>query len=328
MLSRRCSAAFCFVLSLSAGCTGTAPVPPVSIPEDREPEEIYTADFEDAVPEVVPEPPPQEPGLLRFGTTGTGPEGMEKATLVAFDPQGFVYAGEPETGRVLRFKASGEPDGHIAIAEPRRPWTGLAVDRGGAIYVASGDRLFRYEGVSARLLGEVVHPDGPGFFHVAPRPDSGVIASWRNPQRDDLVLVSKDGMVEKIHRGAVTAAIGEPAGDLLVAMDGERTIYAAVNRLHVVCLFRFTGEYVNRFGSQGAEPGQISGDMAGITADGQGNVFVSDARGVNVFLSRDGRFLRRLEIQGAGLAIGDDDELFAANGTEVVKVPSQGKEEE
>ncbi len=246
----------------------------------------------------------------------------------AVDPQGFVYAGEPETGRVLRFQPSGGLESRFSLAEPRRPWTGLAVDRGGTVYAASGDRLFRYEATSGKLLGEVEHPDGPGFFHVAPRPDSGVIASWRNAQRDDLVLVSGEGKIETIHRGAVTAAIGEPAGDLLVAMDGERRIYAAVNRLHAVCLFKFTGEYVNRFGSEGKEPGQLAGAIAGVTADGQGNVFVSDALGVSIFLSRDGRFLRRLEIQAAGLAIGDDDELFAASGTEVVKYPAQGREEE
>ncbi len=319
MLSRRWVVpAFGFILSLSAGCTGKTP-PPLSIP-DREPEEIFTADFEDAAPEIMPEPEPQAPMLPRFGTGQ-----MEKVTLVAVDPQGFVYAGEPDTGRVFRFKSSGELESQFSIAESPRPWTGLAVDRGGTVYVAAGERLFRYEGASGKLLGEVAHPDGAGFFHVAPRPDSGVIASWRNLQRDDLVLVSKDGMIEKVHHNAVTGAIGEPAGDLLVAMDGERTIYAAVNRLHAVCRFKFTGEYVNRFGSEGKEPGQFAGLMAGVTADGQGNVFVSDALGVNVFLSKDGRFLRRMALQGTGLAVSDDDELFAANGTEIVKAPPQAK---
>jgi sugar lactone lactonase YvrE len=142
------------------------------------------------------------------------------------------------------------------------------------------------------------------------------------------VLVGREGTIETTHRGAVTDALGEPAGDLLVAMDGKRTIYAAVNRLHAVCLFKFTGEYANRFGSEGKEPGQLAGLMAGLTADGQGNVFVSDALGVSVFLSKDGRFRRRLEIPGAGLAVGDDDELFVANGKEVVRYPPQGKEED
>jgi hypothetical protein len=307
--------AFCFILSFSAGCTGRTP-PPVSVPEDREPEEIFTADFEDAAPEIMPEPEPQVPGLPRFGA-----EQMEKVALVTVDPQGFVYAGEPETGRLLRFNSSGELAGQFSIAES--PWTGLAVDRSGTIYVAAGERLFRYEGTSGKPLGEVAHPDGAGFFHVAPRPDSGVIASWRNPKRDDLVLVSKEGTIEKIHRSAVTGAIGEPAGDVLVAMDGERRIFAAVNRLHVVCQFKFTGEYLNRFGSEGEEPGQFAGLMAGVAADGQGNVFVSDALGVNVFLSKDGRFLRRMALQGAGLAVSDGDELFAAKGTEIVKAPPQ-----
>ncbi|HEX4963197.1 MAG TPA: hypothetical protein VF173_20365 [Thermoanaerobaculia bacterium] len=34
-------------------------------------------------------------------------------------------------------------------------------------------------------------------------------------------------------------------------------------------------------------------------------------------MSEDGRFLRRLEVKGTGMAIDDDDALFAAAGTEV-----------
>ncbi len=263
--------------------------------------------------------PPEEVPVLRLGPAAKGSEQMANAALVTVDPQGFIYTGDIDAGRVLRFTPEGKFDSLFFVAEPRRPWTGLAADRGGIVFVASGGRLFRYVGASGTLLGEVKHPDGAGFFHVAPRPDSGVIASWRNAQRDDLVLVGGDGAIETIHRDAVSGASGEPAGDVLVAMDGRRTIYAAVDRLHAVCIFKLTGEYQNRFGSEGDEPGQFSGRIAGLTADGQGQIFVSDARGVSVLKSEDGSFLRRLQVKGAGVAIDDDDALFVAAGTEVDK---------
>jgi hypothetical protein len=265
------------------------------------------------------QPPAEDGALLRFGSAGKGSAQMTKAALVTVDPQGFVYAGDTDTGRVLRFTAEGKLASVFTLAKPWSPWTGLAADRSGSVYVACGGRLWRYEGASGSLLGEVKHPDGAGFFHVAPRPDFGVIASWRNAQRDDFVLVAKDGTIETIHRNAVTGAAGEPAGDVLVAMDGRRTIYAAVNQLHALCVFKFTGEYQNRFGSEGEEPGQFSGPFAGLTVDGQGQIFVSDANGVNVLMSEDGRFLRRLKVGGKGIAIDDDDALFAAAGTEVAK---------
>ena len=145
-----------------------------------------------------------------------------------------------------------------------------------------------------------------------------MIASWRNPRRDNLVLVDGEGAVETIHRNAVSGAAGEPVGDVLVAMDGRRNLYAAVSKLHAVCVFEFTGKYVNRFGSDGAEPGQFSGPFTGVTVDGQQRIFISDAKGVSVF-SDAGRYLRQSEARGTGLAVSDDDELFAANGTEIVK---------
>jgi len=267
----------------------------------------------------VPIVPPEEVPVLRFGTAGLGPGQMTKVALVTVDPNGFIYTGDTDAGRVMRFTPEGKFESLFFIENPKGPWTGLAADRAGAVYVARGGRLFRYDGTSGKLLGEVQHPDGAGFFHVAPRPDFGVIASWRNAQRDDFVLVGKDGTVETIHRNAVTGASGEPAGDVLVAMDGRRTIYAAVNHLHAICLFKFTGEYVNRFGSEGDEDGQFSGAIAGLAADGQGQIFVTDAKGVSVIKSADGGFLRRLEVKGTGIAIDDDDALFAAAGTEVAK---------
>jgi sugar lactone lactonase YvrE len=249
------------------------------------------------------------------GSTRTGP-----VAAVAVDAQGFVYTAYPESLRVLRFSPSGERQSPVEIPAAPKPWTGMAVDRGGTLYLAAGNRLFRYEVASGKLLGEVKHPDGPGFFDVTPRPDFGVLASWRNAKRDDLVLVGKDGTIETLHRDAVSGAAGEPVGDVRVAMDGWRRIYTAVDRLHAVCVFDFAGKYKNRFGSGGDEPGQLSGAITGIAADGQEQVFVSDAKSVNVF-SATGRFLNRLDFAGTYLAVDEEDDLFAANGTQALRSP-------
>jgi hypothetical protein len=215
---------------------------------------------------------------------------------------------------------AGEGADDVALAKPERARTGLAVDRDGTLYVVSDDRLFRYA-ADGRLLGEVGHPDGAGFFHVAPRPDRGVVASWRNAERDDLVLVGRDGAIETIHRNAVSGAVREPAGEVLVAMDGRRNLYAAVPKLHIVCVFNFAGEYQNRFGSEGEDPGQFSGRITGLVADGEERVYVADGKRVSVFQSEDARFLRRLEVKATALAITDDDEVLAATGTEVAELP-------
>jgi hypothetical protein len=103
-------------------------------------------------------------------------------------------------------------------------------------------------------------------------------------------------------------------------MDGRRRLYAAVDRLHAVCVFDFAGKYQNRFGSGGDKPGQLSGAIAGIAVDGQDQVFVSDAKSVNVF-SAAGRFLFRLDFAGTYLAVDEEDDLFAADGTQALRSP-------
>ncbi|HEY7216556.1 MAG TPA: hypothetical protein VIC28_18190, partial [Thermoanaerobaculia bacterium] len=74
--------------------------------------------------------PPEEVPVLRLGTA-KGSGRMTNAALVTVDPEGFVYTGDVDAGRVLRFTPAGKFDSVFFIAEPRRPWTGLAADRGG-----------------------------------------------------------------------------------------------------------------------------------------------------------------------------------------------------
>ena len=57
-----------------------------------------------------------------------------------------------------------------------------------------------------------------------------------------------------------------------------------------------------------------------IGVDGQGRVYVGDIWGVEVF-GRDGRFLRRIEVEGSpfGLTFDDDGYLWIVTGTQVSK---------
>jgi sugar lactone lactonase YvrE len=257
---------------------------------------------------------------LRFGSEGDGPGRMVDVNLVAVDPHGFLYTGDAGLHRITRFKLSGEVSASPAIGKPGKAWTGLAADRDGILYVVADNRLFRYS-PEGKLLGEVKHPDGAGFHHVAPRPDNGAVATWHNAERDDILLLDRDGAIEAIHRNAVSGAVGSPAGETLVAMDGRQNIYVAVPGLHILCAFNFQGEYQNRFGSEGEEPGQISGTIGGLTVDGQENVFVADGKRVNVFHGPDARFLRRVNRKATALAITDDDDVLASDGTEVSRLP-------
>ena len=82
------------------------------------------------------------------------------------------------------------------------------------------------------------------------------------------------------------------------------------------------GNFINRFGSLGGEPGQFRAPHA-IAVDGRGRVYVSDINGIEVFDS-DGRFLERLEVGRTifGMVFNDQNELFVVerNAHRVMKV--------
>ena len=104
-----------------------------------------------------------------------------------------------------------------------------------------------------------------------------------------------------------------------MAIDGRGNIYALGGFTNSVFKFSPDGKFVNRFGSPGHQPGQISGAMA-IAVDGKGRVFVSDIKGVQVFDS-DGRYLNVFKPDGvaSGMVFNDKNELFIVARNKVMK---------
>ena len=84
--------------------------------------------------------------------------------------------------------------------------------------------------------------------------------------------------------------------------------------------FSPTGSYLNSFGSEGDAPGQFRapGDIA---VDGQGNVYVTDIKGIQSF-APDGRYLSNIKpptgAYVAGLAFDDAGALYAVLNTKKV----------
>ena len=83
--------------------------------------------------------------------------------------------------------------------------------------------------------------------------------------------------------------------------------------------FRSDGKFLNRIGSPGHQPGQISAANA-IAVDGKGRVFVSDTKGVQVFDS-DGRYLAVFKPDGvaSGMVFNDKNELLVVARNKVMK---------
>jgi hypothetical protein len=186
------------------------------------------------------------------------------------------------------------------------------------VYTAQRGELVRREGLTGDRLGVIEYDPGQHFEDVAVRADGSLVTAW-SLFTDDLVVFDRDGTWSLIVPGAVSSQTGDSELSLRVAGDGAGDLLALGEFNNAVFRYDSIGRFVNRFGSEGDEPGQLRAPTA-IAVDGLGRVYVGDIWGVEVF-DRDGRFLRRMEVEGVpfGLTFDDDGFLWMVNGTQVSK---------
>ncbi len=262
-------------------------------------------------------PPSFAQVALTFGGEGTGPGLFTDARHVAVDGEGNIYVGEYSDGRIQVFDRSGEFVS-LWMIDADTPLRGLAADRQGIVYVVQGGEIFRYEGATGTLLGQVEYAEGWGFDDIAMTADGGFVAAWyRN--RDDIVRFDAQGNVLQTIDAAISGQTGDAELNTRVAVDGLGNIYALGTFNTAVFKFAPDGRFVTRFGSRGSEPGQF-GAPDSIAVDGLGRVYVGDTKGIQVF-DADGRYLDLIEVEGPafGMAFNDQNELLVAARHRVVK---------
>lgn len=268
-----------------------------------------------ALPALIPDGPPTP--LLSFGGEGIGPGLFTDARSIGLDGEGRVYIGEYQGGRIQVFDEEGE---FITqwFADREIPLTGMAVRRDGAVYTVQRGELLLRDGLTGEPLGGVDYDQGQHFEDITLQADGGLLAGWYLFQ-DDLVVFDRDGGWVLTVPEAVSGQTGDSELSLRVAADGQGDLVALGEFNNAVFRYDSTGRFLNRFGAQGNEPGQLSAPMS-IAVDGQGRVYVGDIWGVEVF-DRDGRFLERLDVEGVPFGISFDDEgrLWVVNGTQVLK---------
>ncbi|MFZ0062014.1 MAG: hypothetical protein WAL47_08260 [Pyrinomonadaceae bacterium] len=256
--------------------------------------------------------------LLKFGEEGIGPGMFKDARSIAVDGSGRIYVGEYTGGRIQVFDGAGKFITQWSIGDRKTILRGLAADRKGTVYVVEGGKIHRYQGDTGTQLDDLPYADGWGFDDATVGADGSVIAAWyRN--RDDIVRFSNSGQVTKTIRAAISGASGDSELNTRVAVDGLGNIYALGHFNSAVFKFTPEGKFVNQFGGQGEQPGQIRAPQA-IAVDGKSRVFVSDIKGVQIFDS-NGRYLRTFSAEGgaSGMVFNDNNELFVVGRKHVIK---------
>jgi len=256
--------------------------------------------------------------LLKFGTEGIGPGMFTDARSIALDGSGNIYVGDYIGGRIQVFDSSGKFITQWAV-DPKMPLRGLAADRKGNVYVVQSGNVLRYEGLTGKQLGGLQYSAGWGFDDVTTTADGGLVCGWYK-NRDDIVRFDAGGRVMRTIKGAISSASGDSELETRVAVDGLGNIYALGTFNNAVFKFGPDGKFVNRFGGQGDQPGQLHAPSA-IAVDGRARVFVSDIRGIQIF-DADGRYINVLKTDGpaSGMVFNDKNELFVAARTHVIKL--------
>jgi tRNA A-37 threonylcarbamoyl transferase component Bud32/streptogramin lyase len=240
--------------------------------------------------------------LISIGGEGTGPGLFTDARSVGLDEAGRIYVGEYEGGRVQVFDAKGKFLTQW-FADREFPLRGMAVRRDGAVYTVQHGEIVLRDGMTGNLLSKIDYSEGDSFDDIALFPDGSLLTAWYRNQ-DDLVVFNPAGQMVLSIQEAVSTQTGDPELSLRVATDGQGNLWALGVFSTAVFHFDAEGRLVNRFGSPGEEPGQLSSPWS-IAVDGKGRVYVGDMSGVQVF-GENGRFIGRIEVEGPSYGLSVD----------------------
>src|SRR5678815_5570894 len=246
--------------------------------------------------------------LLEFGREGIGPGMFNDARSIAVDGAGRIYVGEYTGGRIQVFDPTGKFVTQWSIGDRKTLLRGLAADRQGTVYVAEGGRIHRYRGENGEKLGTLEY-ERSGFDDVATAADGGLVTVWQS-NRDDIVVFDKNGKVVRTIPEAISGTSGDSELAMRVAVDGAGNIYALGRFNNGVFKFGRDGKFMNRFGSDGDQPGQFRAAYS-IAVDGYGRVYVGDIKGIQVF-DANGRYLATINLKNMafGMVFNDKNELF------------------
>ncbi|HEX8746319.1 MAG TPA: 6-bladed beta-propeller [Pyrinomonadaceae bacterium] len=254
-----------------------------------------------------------------FGSEGIGPGQFKDARSIGVDGEGRIYAAEYIGGRVQVFDAQGK---YLAgwMVDRKMPLRGMAVDRKGIVYITQKGVITRYEGMTGNPLGELRAPGVSRFDDVVATQDGGLLASAYAGGADDIVRFNSNGQVVQTIRKAISGQTEDSELDMRLASDGLGNIYALGTFNRAVFKFTREGRFVTRIGGEGEQPGQFRAPSA-IAVDGQGRIFVSDTKGIQVF-DTDGRYLDVFKVPNHiafGLIFNDRNELLSASREKVFK---------
>jgi ribosomal protein L7/L12/sugar lactone lactonase YvrE/DNA-directed RNA polymerase subunit RPC12/RpoP len=241
-----------------------------------------------------------------FGGEGSGPGLFDDPRLIAVDPAGDVFVADYSDGRIQKFDASGKFKFLWNVGDDSY-LNGLGADRSGNLYVLNRGQIWKYDGSNGKLIGQLTNDGERSYDALAATLDGGVVAAANS---EDILRFNSDGQVVFSLADAGVALSGKPESINDIAVDGVGNIYLIGDDTSTIYKYAPDGQLLLRFGSEGDEPGQFKAPET-IAVDGQGRMYVSDFKGIQVFAT-DGRYLGQFDVQGFafGMDFTDQGELW------------------
>lgn len=285
----------------------------------RQAAHLKSVTFAPPAPMVLPprakKAQPVVPGIahqvLEFGSEGIGAGKFDDARSIAIDGNGLIYVGEYSNGRIQVFDGQGKFVAAWSIGKDLS-LLNLAADQHGTVYAIVPSHIYRYEGASGKLLGEVqntVDDESLYFSDACCALDGDLYAIGSG---HFIIDIDSDGKIKRTLD--LNEKVGENISVTRLTVIGTGEIFA-MDREKGIFKFAADGRYVNRFGAAGARragPGRLTSPQ-GIASDGKGRIYVSDSfRSIQIF-DGDGGYIDSFGTNDVvfGLAISDQTEIYA-----------------
>ena len=218
--------------------------------------------------------------ITRWGMFGSGAGEFGSSTnAIACGPDASVYVAD---ARIQKFTSSGvyvTQWGSIGTGDGQFGGSrGMDTDPTGNLYVADlgNDRVDIFSSSGAFLGKWGVSGTGPGQLHLP--------ISIAVEQNGNVLVGDGTGRLQRFTASgaylATLATNGSLEGQLgccpsQIAVDPDGRIFVADWQHNRIVVFAPDGSFGAQWGTLGTDPGEFNGP-AGVTADGNGNVFVFD----------------------------------------------------
>ncbi|HEX7434110.1 MAG TPA: NHL repeat-containing protein [Anaerolineaceae bacterium] len=284
----------------------------------------------------TPEPSPT-PGYaevkLTFGKAGINPGQFNNPRFIATDGTSTLYVTDYQGGRVQAFDLSGKYLTQWKAGDAKTIIEGLAADRKGGVYVSHDGYIYHYDGKTGDPLGKLSSDKGGDFGDLFMTPEGNLAAVWYEGRwgmitsldghSEALVIFSPTGKVLKTISSPISDQTGDPALDVFIAIDGKDNLYLLSDGS--IYAFSPDGKYLNKFGSHGTDPGQLSSPSS-IRVDDQGQLFIADSDRIDVF-GPDGHFISSFQTEKSvkGMAYDDNGSLWVLTNVQVTQFVKHGE---